>query len=200
MYCLVKDMKNLLEIEKFAKDNYIPIARRQTIEYITSLIKEKNYSSFLEIGTAIGYSTINVSLIEKPIKIVTIEHDLKRAIIAKKNFIDFNVEDKIQLIIGDAEEISLNEKFDLIFIDASKKKNKLFLNSYSKNLSTNGTIIIDNMNLKDFWGEDADIKKVDKFQKITNEFKDYLLSLNEFDVKIYEDIGDGIATIKKKRI
>ena len=72
-------MNNLEEIEKYAKENYVPIARKQTIDFILSLIKEKNFSSFLEIGTAIGYTSINVALLNKNINIVTIEHDLDRA-------------------------------------------------------------------------------------------------------------------------
>lgn len=191
-------MNNLEEIEKYAKENYVPIARKQTIDFILSLIKEKNFSSFLEIGTAIGYTSINVALLNKNINIVTIEHDLERATIAKKNFIDFHLDNQIKLIIDDAMFVELNQKFDLIFIDASKKRNDFFLNKFSSNLNEGGIIIIDNMNLDDFW-IDAKIKKKEKFHKINDEFKKELLKKEEYNVQIREDIGDGIAIITKKK-
>ena len=190
-------MNNLEEIEKYAKENYVPIARKQTIDFILSLFKEKNYSSFLEIGTAIGYTSIKVALLNKNVNIVTIEHDLERATIAKKNFIDFHVDSQIKLIIDDAMFVETNQKFDLIFIDASKKRNDYFLNKFSSNLNEGGIIIIDNMNLDDFW-IDAKKKKKDKFHKINDEFKKELLKKEGYNVQIREDIGDGIAIITKK--
>ena len=85
----------------------------------------------------------------------------------------------------------------MIFIDASKKRNDFFLNKFSSNLNEGGIIIIDNMNLDDFW-IDAKIKKKEKFHKINDEFKKELLKKEEYNVQIREDIGDGIAIITKK--
>lgn len=190
-------MKTLLDIEQFAKENYIPIARKQTVQFILDLIKKNHYQSFLEIGTAIGYTTINVAVYNKNMKIVTIEHDVDRAILAKENFCDFHVEKGIHFITDDAEFVELKEKFDLIFIDASKKKNEFFFEKFSPLLNPNGVIIVDNMNLKDFW-VDANEKKVIKFQKMNNEFKHYLMTLSDYNVQIIDNIGDGIALITKK--
>ena len=188
------DIKN---IEINAKENYVPIARKQTIEFILNLMKERNYTRFLEIGTAIGYTSINVALLNKNINVVTIEHDSKRAEIAKKNFIEFGVNEQINMIEDDAVTITINDKFDLIFIDASKKRNDYFLDKSSPNLNEGGMIIIDNMKLEDFW-VNAKKEKKEKFHRMNEEFKKNLLNRKEFDVQILEDIGDGIALIKKK--
>ena len=72
-----------------------------------------------------------------------------------------------------------------------------FLNKFSSNLNEGGIIIIDNMNLDDFW-IDAKKKKKDKFHKINDEFKKELLKKEGYNVQIREDIGDGIAIITKK--
>lgn len=191
-------MLDIKDMEIYAKENYIPIARKQTIEFILNLIKEKNYISFLEIGTAIGYTSINVALLDKDIKVVTIEHDSKRAEIAKNNFVSFGVDKQINMIEDDAVNIIVEDKFDLIFIDASKKRNDYFLDKFSPNLNEEGTIIIDNMKLEDFW-VNAKKEKKEKFQKMNEEFKKNLLNRKEFDVQILENIGDGIALIKKKK-
>lgn len=190
-------MLDIKDIEIYAKENYVPIARKQTIEFILNLMKERNYTRFLEIGTAIGYTSINVALLNKNINVVTIEHDSKRAEIAKKNFIEFGVNEQINMIEDDAVTITINEKFDLIFIDASKKRNDYFLDKFSPNLNEGGMIIIDNMKLEDFW-VNAKKEKKEKFHKMNEEFKKNLLNRKEFDVQILEDIGDGIALIKKK--
>ena len=190
-------MLDIKDIEIYAKENYVPIARKQTIEFILNLMKERNYTRFSEIGTAIGYTSINVALLNKNINVVTIEHDSKRAEIAKKNFIEFGVNEQINMIEDDAVTITINDKFDLIFIDASKKRNDYFLDKFSPNLNEGGMIIIDNMKLEDFW-VNAKKEKKEKFHKMNEEFKKNLLNRKEFDVQILEDIGDGIALIKKK--
>ena len=190
-------MLDIKDIEIYAKENYVPIARKQTIEFILNLMKERNYTRFLEIGTAIGYTSINVALLNKNINVVTIEHDSKRAEIDKKNFIEFGVNEQINMIEDDAVTITINDKFDLIFIDASKKRNDYFLDKFSPNLNEGGMIIIDNMKLEDFW-VNAKKEKKEKFHRMNEEFKKNLLNRKEFDVQILEDIGDGIALIKKK--
>lgn len=190
-------MKTLDQLEKYAKENYIPIARKQTTEFMVNLIKENNYKSFFELGTAIGYTSILLKTTFPELKILTIEYNLKRAELAKNNFIDFNLEYDIEFIIGDAVIFETDEMFDLIFIDAAKLRNRFFLDKFSKNLNQGGTIIVDNMLLDDLW-VNADVKKKAKYDLANKEFKEYILSLEEYQVSIYDNIGDGIAVLKKK--
>jgi len=188
-------MNTLEEIEQYAKDNYVPIARKQTVEYLIKLIKENKYQSFLEIGTAIGYTSLILSKTFENLKILTIEHNEKRAKIAKENFKKFNVEKNINFVIGDAVSYQVDKEYDLIFIDAAKKKNALFLDKFSNNLSKNGTIIVDNMNLDDF-NHMAKEKKQTYYEKLNKEFKNYVASSTRYQSTIYENIGDGIMVIK----
>jgi predicted O-methyltransferase YrrM len=192
-----KIMKTIEELEKYAQENYIPIARKQTTEFMVNLIKENNYKSFFELGTAIGYTSILLKTTFPNLKVLTIEYNLKRANIAKTNFIDFGLEYEIDFIIGDAVIYETDEKFDLIFIDAAKLRNRFFLDKFSRNLNKGGTIIVDNMQLDDLW-QGADQKKKAKYDLANQEFKTYALSLEEYETTIYNDIGDGIAVLKKK--
>ena len=189
-------MNTLEKIEEFAKEHYVPIARKKTIEFLVDLFKKNDYKSFLEIGTAIGYTSINIALFNPDIRILTLEYEEKRAAIARENFKDFNVENQIKMIICDARFYHPDLYYDLIFIDAAKKRNKYFLEKFSRRLNKNGTIVIDNMNLDDLW-IDAKQEKKEKYDLVNKEFKEYILSLKEYDVKIYDDIGDGIAVLKK---
>jgi len=188
-------MKTLEELEVYAKEKYVPIARKPTVEFIVETIKKNNYKSFLEIGTAIGYTSIILATKFKDIKILTIEHDINRATLAKENFNNFNVNENITLIVDDATTFNIEETYDLIFIDAAKKRNRFFLERFSKNLSKNGIIIVDNMNLDDLWRNAKKEKKI-QYDRLNQEFKDYVLSSSKYNATLYEDIGDGIMVIK----
>ena len=190
-------MKTLLDIEKFAKDEWVPIARHQTVEFMKNLIKDNNYTSFFEIGTAIGYTSIILKKTFPYLDITTIEHDLDRAQMAKENFIDFGIDGTINFIIDDAIEYQTNKKFDLIFIDAAKKRNRYFLEKFLPNLKTNGSIIIDNMKLEDFW-IDCNLNKKAEYDEVNEEFKEYVKHNPNYDYTFYDDIGDGIVVIKLK--
>lgn len=190
-------MNSIEKIEEFAKENYVPIARKETLEYIKKIFKENNYKSFLEIGTAIGYTCINVALIDPSIRILTLEYEEKRFNIAKENIKDFKVENQIQQVYGDARFFYPDLYYDVIFIDAAKKRNKYFLDKFSKRLNNFGTIIIDNMNLDDLW-VDAKKEKKEEYDLVNKEFKEYILTLKDYEVNIYDDIGDGIAVLKRK--
>ena len=190
-------MNSIEKIEEFAKENYVPIARKETLEYIKKIFKENNYKSFLEIGTAIGYTCINVALIDPSIRILTLEYEEKRFNIAKENIKDFKVEKQIQQVYVDARFFYPDLYYDVIFIDAAKKRNKYFLDKFSKRLNSKGTIIIDNMNLDDLW-VDAKKEKKEEYDLVNKEFKEYILTLKDYEVNIYDDIGDGIAVLKRK--
>ena len=65
----------IIEIEKYAKENNIPIMQKKGINYLCNFIKKNNIKNILEIGSAIGYSSIKMALVDKDIKITTIEKD-----------------------------------------------------------------------------------------------------------------------------
>ena len=190
-------MNSIEKIEEFAKENYVPIARKETLEYIKKIFKENKQKSVLERGTPIGYTCINVAVIDPSISILTLEYEEKRFNIAKENIKDFKVENQIQQVYGDARFFYPDLYYDVIFIDAAKKRNKYFLDKFSKRLNNFGTIIIDNMNLDDLW-VDAKKEKKEEYDLVNKEFKEYILTLKDYEVNIYDDIGDGIAVLKRK--
>lgn len=188
-------MKSIKEIEEYAKENYVPIARKKTVEFLINTIKENNFKSFLEIGTAIGYTSLILANTFNDLRIVTIEHNEKRAKIAKENFKNFGLKKRINFIVSDALTYQSKELFDLIFIDAAKKKNAIFLDKFSANLSNKGLIIVDNMNLDDF-NQLAKKEKQDLYKKVNDDFKEYVFSSPKYEATLLENIGDGIMLIK----
>jgi len=121
----------LKEIESYASDNFIPIVKPEVAKFLETIIKIKQPENILEIGTAIGYSSIVMLSAYENSKVFTIEKDMDMAEIAKENFIKASLLNRVELIKGDALDVlpCLNRKYDLIFIDASKGHYKEFLMS-----------------------------------------------------------------------
>ena len=194
---MVEDKIN--EIKSYAKENNVPIMMDDGIDFLTNLIRQRKVKNILEIGTAIGYSAIMMALVDENIKITSIEKDDKRYFEAIKNVKKFNLEDRITLIYNDALEIKLKDKYDLIFIDASKGKNKLFFEKFCNNLTEKGVIITDNLSFHGLVQNDSLIKTKNQ-RGLVNKIKDYIsfLENNTEYVTEFINIGDGISISKKK--
>ena len=116
---------SLKNIKQKAIYEHIPIIMDDTLFEIEKRMKELKPTKILEIGTAVGYSAICFSkFLGDNGKIDTIERDIDRANEAIENIKKMELEDKINVIIGDAVEIllDLKDKYDMIFIDAAKGK------------------------------------------------------------------------------
>ncbi|MGM0495590.1 MAG: O-methyltransferase, partial [Bacillota bacterium] len=126
----------------------IPIITDEGIHFLIQLIKIHSSKKVLEIGSAIGYSSILMALFTD-VTITTIERDEKIAKLALKNIKKANLSNRINLIIADANDVSISEDdFDLIFIDAAKASYINFFEKFAKNLKSNGLIICDNLLFK----------------------------------------------------
>ena len=117
---------------------------------------------------------------------------------AVKNIKDNNLEDRINIIHGDALETNIDGKYDLIFIDAAKAQSIKFFEKFKKNLNNNGSIITDNLN---FHGLTKEVEKIKSknlkaLVKKINNYKEFLKNNEEFTSTFYET-GDGISVSKK---
>ena len=189
----------LEEIEKYAKENRVPIMMKDGIEYLCNYIKEHDVKRILEIGSAIGYSAIRMALVNDDIMITTIEKDEDRYNIAVDNIKKFDLGDRINIILGDALATVIDGEFDLIFIDASKGNNTNFFNKYSENLSACGIIITDNLLFHGLVRDESKIQTKNQrgiVRKI-KQFVEFLDNNDEFETE-YLDVGDGIAISRRK--
>lgn len=184
----------LEELENFAKENNVPIMQKDGIDFLTNYIKENNIKSILEIGSAIGYSAIKMALVDNDIKVTTIERDIDRYNIAVKNINDFNLNDRINIINADALEIELDDKYDLIFIDAAKSQYIKFFEKFEKNLNTNGVIVSDNLSFHGLVEDESKIinRNTKQLVRKIKKYIDYLKENPNYKTTFYE-LGDGVA-------
>ena len=192
-------MVHIRVIEEYAKENNVPIMMKDGIEFLTNYIKEKNVKTILEIGSAIGYSAIRMALVDKDIKVTTIERDTNRYNEAVKNIKEFNLENQIEIINADALEYTTDKQFDLIFIDAAKAQYIKFFEKYKTNLKQDGTIISDNL---DFHGlvknpELTSNRNTKQLVRKINTYIEFLKENKEFKTE-FISLGDGIGISKRQ--
>ena len=189
--------KLIEEIEKYARENNIPIMLPDGILFLTNYIRENKVKSVLEVGTAIGYSAIRMALVSSDIHITTIERDEIRYKEALKNIELFHLENQIDVIFDDAFNVELSDKYDLIFIDAAKSQSIKFFEKFKVNLNRDGTIITDNINFHGLTkAEKINNRNTRQLVRKIREYVDFLNSNKEFTTYFIDD-GDGISISKR---
>ncbi|WP_297811358.1 O-methyltransferase [uncultured Finegoldia sp.] len=195
------DDENILELEKFAIDNHIPIVEPEVRQLLKMILLTEKPKSILEIGTAIGYSSIIMKKTCPDAKIITVENYEKNANFARKNFKKYGYED-IQLVFGDGYEVmkNLNQKFDFIFIDAAKGQYIKYFKEAVR-LSTKDSIIVcDNVLFRGMVCEKEYYEH--RHRKITivkrlREFLEMITDSSKYDTTIIP-IDDGMSITKLK--
>lgn len=192
--------KLIKEIEDYGIKNNVPIMSEDTIETIKNIIMVNEVHSILEIGTAIGYSTICFASTPGVTNITSVERDPKRSKIAKDNVKNSELKN-ITLYENDALNIEIKDKFDLIIIDAAKSQNMKFFNKFKENLDEDGIIIIDNLSFHGYVNQEARIESRNLRQMVNKirKFIDFLNNNEEFTVK-YIEVGDTLGVCKRKNI
>ncbi len=191
-----KSEGHIAEMEKFAKENDVPISQPESIRLVEVLLKMMRAENVLELGTAIGYSAIRMTKACSA-KVVTVELSDEMADIAEENFKKADVENRVTLIRGDARcvvsEMPGEEVFDCIFVDAAKGQYMEFFPDCERLLKKGGILISDNVLYKGMTATDELVVR----RKITivRRLRNYLEMLKEnknFSTALIP-IGDGVA-------
>ena len=138
----------LEELEQAALETGVPVIRREMQSFIKTLLAMKKPKRILEVGTAIGFSTLLMCEYgPSDLKITTIENYEKRIPIAKENFKKAGREEQITLLEGDAGEIlkTLSETYDFIFMDAAKGQYINWLPDVLRLMEKGSVLVSDNV-------------------------------------------------------
>lgn len=197
------DVEGILkDIECEAFRDQVPIIRRETREWIKTMLLIKKPLRILEVGTAVGFSAIYMSrFIPAGGHITTIENWKPRIKQAYINFERAGVQQCVTLLEGDAADIlkNLTDSFDFIFMDAAKGQYIYYLPHVIRVLETGGVLISDNV-LQD--GNVIDSKYViDRRERtIHKRMREYLYTITHhelLDTSILP-LGDGVSLSVKR--
>ena len=194
--------EGLNELEQFSIETNVPIIRKEMQTLLKFLLDLTHPSNVLEVGTAIGFSSILMTEnLPKESHITTIEKYEKRIPAARENFKKFGVEDRITFLTGDAADIlkTLDGSYDFIFMDAAKGQYINFMPDILRLLSKGGVLLSDNVM------QDGDILE-SKFaverrnRTIYKRMRDYLYELTHNDelTTVILPVGDGVTVSTRK--
>ena len=197
-----EDADWLFAIETKAREESVPIIRKETKELLKTLLRIKQPKRILEVGTAVGYSALYMKEHVSPdTELITIENYPPRIEEASSNFEKWDKYKKITLIPGDAALVlkELEEPFDFIFMDAAKGQYIHFLPDIIRLLNQGGILLSDNV-LQD--GDIIESRYAIKRRNHTihSRMREYLYVLKnskEFTTSIIP-IGDGVALSVKE--
>ena len=189
-------MQQISEIKNFADFHSVPIMKDEGIDFICDYIRNHKVRRMLEIGTAIGFSSINFARTTPDVFVSTIEMDIERYKAAVRNIADNNLSDRITVYLGDAGAWTppQGETYDLIFIDGPKAQYINHFERFAPYLAPGGAIITDNLS---FHGMVEDLSLTHNYSTIKmmrkiRRFINFLKQNKDFDTTFY-DIGDRIS-------
>ncbi|MCS4485602.1 O-methyltransferase [Staphylococcus americanisciuri] len=181
----------------FAEKNEVPIVDQLSLDLIKQIIRIHQPTEILELGTAIGYSSMQFASVSSDINVTTIERNHDMIAHAKQHFKQFGYNTQIRLIEEDAAQAfsKVNDRtYDMIFIDAAKAQSRKFFELYSPLLREGGVIITDNVLYHGFVAN-IDIvrsRNVKQMVKKVQKFNQWLSEQSEYKTN-FINMDDGLA-------
>lgn len=188
------------EIKSKALNEEVPIIKDGGLEFLLNLIKEKDIKDILELGTAVGYSSINMAKLSDAIHIDTLEKNIDMYNQAIQNIRDEGLEKQITVHFGPIEEHITDKKYDLIFVDAAKAQYGRYTEQFLGNLKDNGLFLYDNMVFHGLIYDVDNIKNRNTRSLVRKiiKFRESMLKDERFDIMFYDEVGDGLLLVYKK--
>ena len=189
-------------IEKEAIRDDVPIIRKESGELLRILLQIKKPEKILEVGAAIGFSSVFMGEnTDNNTHITTIENYPPRIERAKVNIALAGMEDKITLISGDAAEVlkELSGSWDFIFMDAAKGQYLHFLPEVLRLLKSGGLLVSDNI-LQEGDLIESRFAVERRNRTIYKRMREYLYELKHNDELVTSllPLGDGVAVSTKR--
>ncbi len=192
----------LQEMEEAALRETIPVVTPAVGNFLAWLVRTSKAARILEIGTAIGYSTIWLARAAEVNNghVTTIDMNLARRQEASNYFDRSGLFGRITSLAGDARKIlpGLAGPFDLVFIDAAKGEYLEYFNLVQRLIKPGGMLVVDNVLFRGWVVPGAEFEP--KYVRIVNSLRDFLQELNnhpDFSTSVLP-LGDGLSLSIKK--
>ncbi|WP_286886762.1 O-methyltransferase [Aneurinibacillus sp. UBA3580] len=200
MVSLIPERSELLtRMEREAEAEHIPIIQLPSIQLLRFLLMVHRPKRILEVGMAIGYSTIWLAQAAPDAHITSIEISEEMVERAQRNFAEAGISDRVTVLHQDAREgLSGEHAFDCIFLDAAKGQYQVFFDQYAPYLVEGGLLICDNVFFRGMVAEEEVPKKRRGMIQKLRAFNQFLAEHPAFETS-FVSIGDGLALCIKRR-
>jgi len=188
-------------IKEKALQEGVPIIKDDGLAFLLETIKKNDFKQILELGTAVGYSAINIARLNKDIHIDTIEKNIDMYNQAITNIKKESLDKQISVFNMPIEDFKTDKIYDLIFVDAAKAQYGKYLEMFIDNLAEDGLMFFDNMV---FHGLINDVEHIESrnlrnLVKKINKFREMVRNDKRFDIMLFDNIGDGILILSRRK-
>lgn len=188
----------LQDLEEYARKNYVPIVMKDAARFLAFMVSQENPGRILELGTAIGYSSLLMAL-HSDARIVSVERSEEMRTLALENIRHHGMEDRIEVVLSECEDYleQSDEGFDFIFMDAGKSHYREYLDRSLPRLNKGGMILCDNVLYKGLVVLDTVARKHRTNVVKLQEFLDYVHGRSDLTVSLLT-VSDGMLLIRRK--
>jgi predicted O-methyltransferase YrrM len=190
----------MAEMEAVAERDDVPIVHWETGRFLAVLCRSLD-PVVLEVGTAIGYSTLHMAEQLRSGRVITLELRADRAAQARDFFERAGVADRVELLEGDAQETikSVEGPIDLLFVDAAKDQYEHYIELAEPKLSERAVLVVDNMLMSGEVAlpEGSDTQWRDQSLRAARQLNAELLDSDRWLACVLP-IGDGIALASRR--
>jgi predicted O-methyltransferase YrrM len=193
----------LEEMEEYARLENVPIIDRVSMQLIRVHVASRpDIRRILEIGTAIGYSAICLAQCAQEAVVHTVEKDEDMVLKARSYLARSKAGNRVQVHAADAKEWlpTLQEKYDMVFIDAAKSQYRFFFEQADRLLNPRGVVIIDNILFRGYVARPAEEVNPSRFKPMVRKLQQFnaWLSGQTGYLTSYVPVGDGLAFCIKR--
>ena len=189
------------DIKTKALEEGVPIIKDEGLAFLLNFIRENHPKNILELGTAVGYSAMQMASLDEEIHIDTIEKNEEMYLQAVENIANAHLEDQIHVFYMPIEEFATDKKYDLIFVDAAKAQYGKYTEMFLGNLAPEGFMIYDNMIFHGlvFRQEEIQSRSLRSLVRKISNFREKVANDERFDIMMKDNIGDGILILTRRK-
>ena len=188
------------EVKSKALKEGVPIIKDEGLAFLLDFVKENKFKVILELGTAVGYSAMQMAKLDKDIHIDTIERVQDMYDQAISNIKEANLDKQIKVHFMSIEEYSTDKMYDFIFVDAAKAQYGKYMEKFLPNLKPDGKMLFDNMIFHGliYKPDEIESKNLRNLVKKIIKFRESIQNDERFDIIVRDDIGDGIFILSRR--
>ncbi|MBQ1740286.1 MAG: class I SAM-dependent methyltransferase [Erysipelotrichaceae bacterium] len=192
--------ENIGKIKEKALEEGVPIIKDEGLAFLLNVIGEHGCKDILELGTAVGYSAIEMAKSDPAIRIDTIEKNEEMYRQALANIRREGLEGRIKVHFTPIEDFHTDRMYDLIFVDAAKAQYGKYLEQFLPNLKEDGIMLFDNTVFHGLIYEADTIasRSLRALVKKIIKFREKVLNDDRFDIIMFDGIGDGILILTRR--